>query len=126
MAALSGDGCLDFSQEARLTLLAGGVLLDVPALARLHELLPAYVSSYTKAAIWCRRDPQGRPAVLLLNASADPLASVFLHLRNAQRLEMTRVTGQTQVLAKTGLDGPYSIFSIPGPGPWEPVLLTIN
>jgi hypothetical protein len=90
------------------------------------QRLPAYVSSYTKAAIWCRRDPQGRLAILLLNASANPLASVFLHLHNAERLEVTPVAGQTKVLEKTGLDGPYSIFNIPGPGPWEPVLLTIH
>ena len=241
VAALSGDGCLDFSKEDLLTLLAGGLILDVPALARLHELglgehagfavrgrkekdtierftsdpinarfagwhrdcrpsfypeaawliepispharplseiidftpksfgpasgvfqnrlggrvavfgyypwrslqslaktsqrksvcrwlsrdkVPAYISSYTKAAIWCRRNRQGRPSILLLNASADALASVSLHCRDADRLDVTRIVGQTEELPKTGTDGPYSIFRIPGIGPWEPVLLT--
>ena len=69
-------------------------------------------------------DSKKRPAILLLNASADPLASVSLHLRDADRLDVTRATGQPEVLKKIGMDGPYSVFSIPGVGPWEPVLLT--
>jgi hypothetical protein len=36
-AAVKG-GCLEFSTEELLTLLTGGLILDVPALARLHEL----------------------------------------------------------------------------------------
>jgi hypothetical protein len=59
-----------------------------------------------------------------LNASADSPASVSLHLRDCLRLEITRLTGHVEELPKTGLDGPYSIFSIPGLGPWESILLT--
>ncbi len=38
VAAFSGDMVFDFDRAAWLKLLAGGVLLDVPALLRLHEL----------------------------------------------------------------------------------------
>jgi len=38
MSVLSGDSCLAFSREALLGLLAGGVLLDGPALQRLNAL----------------------------------------------------------------------------------------
>jgi hypothetical protein len=240
-AALSGDGCFDFSEEELLKLLGGGLILDGPALARLHEMglgehtgfavrgkkekdtmerfsddplngrfagrrrdcrpsfypetawlieplspqsrplseivdftaksfgptsgvfenrlggrvavfgyypwrslqslaktsqikavcrwlsrdaLPACVASYAKAAVWCRRDPRGRQSVLLLNASLDPQPSIALLLLDAGPLEMTRAGGQTEVLRKTGMDGPYSIFDVPRLSPWEPVLLT--
>ena len=240
VAALSGDGCLDFSREDLLKLLSGGLLLDVPALARFHELglgehtgfavigtkdkdtieqftcdrlngrfagwhrdcrpsfypepawrikplapharalseivdfspksfgpasgvfenrlggrvavfgyypwrslealaktaqlkavcrwlsrdtLPAYVNSYAKMALWCRRDSQGRPAFLLLNASADPLKSVSLYVRGVQRLEAVRLTGRAE-FQRTGTDGPYGEFVLNGVAPWEPVLLT--
>ncbi len=41
------------------------------ALARwlAKDTLPGYVSSYHRAALWCRNDPAGQPAFLLLNAS---------------------------------------------------------
>ena len=52
-----------------------------------RDTLPAYVSSYVKAAVWCRRDQHRRPAFLLLNASADPLAEIALCVRDADRLE---------------------------------------
>jgi hypothetical protein len=243
LAVLSGDGCLDFSNTEILKLLAGGIILDVPALARLHESglgeytgfavrgqkekdtierfthdpingrfdgwhrdcrpsfypepawliepispqarplseiidftpknfgptsglfenrlggrvaifgyypwrslqslaktsqlklvcrwlsqdkLPAYVGSYAKAALWCRRDGQGRLAVLLLNASADALADVSICVRDAHRLHVARVVGKAEVLQKTGTDNPYSLFSIHGLSPWEPVLLTTS
>lgn len=89
-----------------------------------RDTLPAYVSSYTKAAVWCRRDPQGRPALLLLNASADSQASVSLHVRDVDGIEVTRASGQTEVLQKTGTDGPYRVFHVPRLGPWEAALLS--
>jgi hypothetical protein len=243
VAALSGDGCLDFSRKELLKLLGAGLILDVPALARLHELglgeltgfsvrsrkdkdtievfskdvlngrfagwhrdcrpsfypqpawrieplspqarplseivdftpkhfgtasgvfenrlggrvavfgyypwramqslaktsqlkavcrwlsrdtLPAYASCYAKVALWCRRDPRGRPAMLLLNASADPLAVVQVHARDAARLELTYAGGRVGESLKAGADGPYGIFNIPQLAPWEPVILTAD
>lgn len=242
-AALSGDGCLAFSRDELLKLLAGGVMLDVPALVRFHELglgehtgfavaesrnrdtierftadpingtfagwkrdcrpsfypepgwtlrplagearplsemidfapkvhgatsgvfenklggrvavfgyypwrslqskaktsqiravcrwlsrdtLPAYVSSYQKMVLWCRRSATGRLAMLLLNASPDPLADVSLHVRGVEQLEITRALFDRLPVprGKSGADGPYNIFVIPALNPWEPVLLT--
>lgn len=241
VAAFSGDGILDFSERELLELLAGGLILDVPALARLHELglgrhagfavrgrkdkdtierfsrdplngrfagwhrdcrpsfypgparlieplspqarplaelvdfagqtsgpcsgvfendlggrvavfgyypwralqslakasqlkavcrwlsrdtLPAFVDSYVKAALWCRQDANGRPAMLLLNASLDSLVDVCVHVLDADRLELTRFNGQVETRPPSGRSGPYAAFTIPGLGPWEPVLLT--
>jgi hypothetical protein len=88
-----------------------------------RDALPAYVASYAKVALWCRRTPAGRPAVLLLNASADRLEKLALHVRDADRLELTSADGRTESLAKAGADGPYALFEIPTLGPWEPALL---
>jgi hypothetical protein len=89
-----------------------------------RDTLPGYVASYVKAALWCRRDSAGRPALLLLNASSDPLPSVLLHVRDADRLRLTRVAGPAEVLQKTGTDGPYALFAVPNVAPWEAILLT--
>jgi hypothetical protein len=62
--------------------------------------------------------------MLLLNASADSLASVLLHIRDADRLRLTRIAGPAEVLQKTGTDGPYAIFAVPNVAPWEAILLT--
>lgn len=241
VAAFSGDGILDFSERELLELLAGGLILDVPALARLHDMglgrhagfavrgrkdkdtierfsgdslngrfagwrrdcrpsfypgparlieplspqarplaeivdfagqtfgpcsgvfendiggrvavfgyypwralqslakasqlkavcrwlsrdtLPASIESYVKAALWCRQDVNGRPALLLLNASVDSLVDVCLHVRDADRLELTRFDGQVETLAQSGRSEPYAAFTVHRLGPWEPVLLT--
>jgi hypothetical protein len=89
-----------------------------------RDTLPACVTSYAKVAVWCRRDPRGRQAILLLNASLDPLPSVDLILQDAGPLELTRAGGQTEELRMTGMDGPYTRFATPNVGPWETVLLT--
>lgn len=89
-----------------------------------RDTLPAYVASYVKVALWCRQDPRGRPAFLVLNASADPLANISLHVRDVDHLEATWVTGKQELLKKAGTDGPYAQVTVPILGSWEPVLLT--
>lgn len=240
VAALTADGCLDLSRDELLKLLSGGVLLDIPALFRLHELglgehagfaartpkekdtieqftadplngsmagwhrdcrpsfypepawlldflspqarplseiidfapqnfgptsgvfentlggrvavfgyypwrslqsaaktaqlrrvcrwlsrdtLPAYVESYAKAALWCRRDAAGRPALLLLNASADTVTDLALHVRDAASLDVIRAGEAPLTLTPASADGPYTQWRIPTLGPWEAALL---
>jgi hypothetical protein len=89
-----------------------------------RDTLPAYVDSYAKAALWCRRDPQGRPAFLLVGASADPSVNVSLRVRDVDRLELTRAEGQVELVPKTGTDGRYGVFVVRCLGPWEAALLT--
>jgi len=90
-----------------------------------RDTLPVYVSSYVKMAVWCRRDHDRRPAFLLLNASADPLSNISLHVRDAGRLEVADATGHTEPLQKTGSDGPYGVFRVPAMEPWAPALVSV-
>jgi hypothetical protein len=91
-----------------------------------RDSLPAYVSSFARVAVWCRRDSQGRSALLLLNASADPLATIKVHVCAAGRLEMTRSGQRTAAVPKAGRDCTYTVFDVPRAGGWEPVLLRVQ
>jgi hypothetical protein len=107
---------------------------SLQSLAKTHQMkaicrwlsngtLPAYVSSYTKAALWCRRDARGRLSLLLLNASSDPLARATLQVREAERLEAVRRADRLVVTGLSGKDGGYATFTLPALGGWEPLLL---
>lgn len=90
-----------------------------------RDALPAYVTSFTKASLWCRRDPHGRPAMLLMNGSADPQETVSIHVRDVARLEAVRADGRRELLEPHAADGPYHEHRVAGLGPWEPVLLRV-
>ena len=88
-----------------------------------RDRLPAYVSSFHSAAVWCRRDRQGAPAVMVLNASLDAAEDVSLHLLSpTPTLHCVRWNGRRVRLTRTARDGPYSVFRLPEIGPWQPVL----
>lgn len=247
VTALSGEMVLDFDREAWLKLLAGGVLLDVPALVRLHELglgeytgfapageqmpdtielftddplngrfagwqrdcrpsfyqemtyflqptapearvlargidftptdlgpvagvytntlggrvavlgyypwrslgtlakasqlkallrwlsgdtLPAYVDSFAKVTLWCRRDAQGHPALLVLNASMDDLDDVRLYIRDVgDNLWASKQgdwrEGWTEGVARVDTDGVYGVYELPALRAWEAALLMV-
>ena len=90
------------------------------------DTLPAYVSSFHKAAVWCRRDDAGRPAILLLNAATDPAGRLTLHVQgDIGTLTVTSANLKTKAIVRRKQDGPYSVFALPQVAPWEPVLLTV-
>jgi hypothetical protein len=90
-----------------------------------RDVLPAYVESFYRLAVWCRRDAQGNPAVLLVNASLDPATDARLALRgNLDRLQVRRLAGRAQTVTRDAWDGAYSFFTLPAIGPWQPGLCT--
>jgi hypothetical protein len=90
------------------------------------DTLPAYVSSYHKAAVWCRRDPKKRPAFLLLNAATDATQRLTLHVKgDVKALRLTRANMAVKTVARRRQEGPYAVFALPRLAPWEPVLLTV-
>ena len=245
VALLSGDMALDFDRAAWLKLLAGGVLLDVPALARLHELglgeyagfapageqmpdtieeftddplngrfagwqrdcrpsfyhemtyfmqptapdarvlarcvdftptdlgivagayqnslggrvavqgyypwhslgtlakasqmkallrwlsgdtLPAYVDSFAKVALWCRRDEEGQLVLLVLNASMDDLDEVRLCVRDAGEMLWAAkmndyMAGTTDIVMRTEIDGAYGVYELGELKAWEAAIV---
>lgn len=90
------------------------------------DTVPAYVSSFSKAALWSRRDADGRAAILLLNASSDPLKQGTIHVRGASRLRAIRRDGRNSASPPIAMDGDYAVFSLPALDGWEPALLRVD
>lgn len=89
------------------------------------DTLPAYVASYDKAALWCRRDAQGHPALLALNASLDAVDTLEVYMRDiAGPLTLTRPDGSTDILPQYGIDGPYAIYHLLNLPAWEAVMVS--
>jgi len=88
-----------------------------------RDRLPAYVSSFHKVSLWCRRDHQGLLALCVLNASMDRVARVRLHVRVEHGYTLLRANGGEQVVQIVGRDGEYGILEVPVLDPWEMVLL---
>jgi len=91
-----------------------------------RDTLPAYVSSFHKIALWCRRDSEGRPVIPLINASLDAVSGVRLHVRDAGPFHLMRLDGRTEDVVAIARDGDYTILELPALAPWEMVLLEIN
>ena len=90
-----------------------------------HDRLPAYVDSYSSAALWVRQDAQGRPGVMLVNTSLSPAASIDLRiLTGGTKMILTRMDGSEEALPAAGQDGPYGKYTLPTLNPWEMVLIT--
>ncbi|MHB9130122.1 MAG: hypothetical protein ACYDBB_03405 [Armatimonadota bacterium] len=104
-----------------------GKTVQMKALCRWlsQDRLPAYIASFHKIPLWCRRDAAGQPALLLVNASLDPAEEAQLHILGAgTTLRVIRTDCGTTTIEQQGADGPYAVFNLPPLGPWEMVLLT--
>jgi hypothetical protein len=99
---------------------------QVRAVARwlARETLPAWVPGFHKAAVWARRDAQGRPALLVLNASIDAADALPLAVLDAPALTVTAMDGTPASLPQTGTDGAYGLYALPHIDPWQAVLVT--
>ena len=92
-----------------------------------RDTFPAFINSYHSAALWLRPDPQGRLAIMLLNSSLDPAASMdLLALTGGAKLTAMHMDGREETLAPAGVDGSYHHYTIPALKPWEMVLLTVK
>ena len=100
---------------------------QVRAVARwlARETLPAYLPGFHKAALWARRDVQGNPALLVLNASLDTAKALPLAVRGTPALRVTRMDGSTAPLPQTGSDGAYGVYTLDALGPWQAALVTV-
>ncbi len=85
--------------------------------------LPAYVGSFHKIALWCRRDGQGQPVIALINASADAVDGVRLHVREACPLHLVRLSGRSENIVSVARDGADTVWALPALAPWETVLV---
>jgi len=88
-----------------------------------RDMLPAYVSSFHKIALWCRRDGEGQPVIPLINASLDVVSGVRLHVRAACSFHLVRIDGRTEDIVTIARDGDYTVLELPTLAPWEMVLL---
>ncbi|MCY3020566.1 MAG: hypothetical protein NTW87_16220 [Planctomycetota bacterium] len=89
-----------------------------------RDTLPAYVSSFHKAAVWCRRDAAGGPALLVLNASIDTAEDLQICVRGGgESLRLLRADGHREHLPRKSEDGPYSMYRIERLGPWQAALV---
>ncbi len=93
------------------------------------ETLPAYVDSFAKVALWCRRDAQGQPALLVLNASMDDLHDVRLCIRDTRDLfwaaNMDDPQGVTQGVPQVDIVGEYGVYEIAEIRAWEAMVLMV-
>ncbi len=90
-----------------------------------RDTLPAYLESYSRAALWCRRDAAGRPALLVLNLSID-VQDITLRVRNAPaEMQLVRMNGEESTQQR-GEGQPYGTFSIRELGPWQAALLVAD
>jgi len=95
-----------------------------------RDALPAVVASFHRAAVWCRRDAGGRPALMVLNASIDPVRDVALLVRG----EWTGADVQVGPARPHRIhaanpepgDGPCTRLILPPLGPWEPALVEMR
>jgi len=88
------------------------------------ETLPAWVMSFAKVPLWCRRDAQGQLAMLVLNASLDAQEGLKVAVRGAApEMDLVRTDGRTERVKDAGKDGEYSVLEISRVAPWEVALI---
>jgi len=91
-----------------------------------RDSLPAYISSFHKVALWCRRDPQGKLVIPLINASLDAVTGLRLHVREDRPLRLMRLDGGEEEIKVVGRDGEYTVLELPSLGGWEMVLVSCH
>ena len=91
-----------------------------------RDRLPAYVESYHRIALWCRRDVADRPAFVLINASINPAEGVVLKARDlAESYHSLNMQGVRSALPADGTDGSYQSLHLPTLPPWSALLVRV-
>ena len=89
-----------------------------------RDRLPAYVESFHKVALWCRRNAAGQLVLPVINASLDTVKDVTLLLRDAGKtITVTNMEMNEVRIESVGEDGSYSRFVIPAMHPWKMLLV---
>jgi len=93
-----------------------------------HDRLPVIVESFAKVAVWARGEPDGEPAIVVLNASFDTIRRLSLKVRcNIDNFEfLSTDSNRTIVCAEQDADLPanYRRVIIESLAPWSIYLLT--
>ena len=90
-----------------------------------HDTFPAFINSYSPAALWLRPDSHGRLAFMVLNSSLDPAPSMdLLALTGGAALSLIRMDGRQEPLPPAAKDEPYDHYTLPALKAWEMVLIT--
>lgn len=90
-----------------------------------HDQLPAIMESFHRIALWCRRDAEGRPVIVLLNASIDPAENVTLLARGcSSAMEAMLITGERHsLIAEPVAPRLYHRLRLPTMPPWSSLLI---
>lgn len=92
-----------------------------------RETLPAYLESYARALLWCRRDAKNQTALMALNISLDAQDMTIRVRREAdaagQSMVCVRMDGSEISLQPTDYDGRYAAYVVPDLGAWQAALL---
>ena len=89
-----------------------------------QDHLPAYVASYHKMALWCRRDASDNPALLLLNLSLDAAEEIDVCIRSdAAPMLAINMEGEAEHLLPTSSETGYAGYRIDRIAPWQALLL---
>ena len=89
-----------------------------------HDRLPVVSESYAKVVLWVREGARGQRAVVLLNASLDPLDSVSVRFAaTAQRFVHVAMTGQRRELRAESVAEQQVRVTLAGVAPWSMHLL---
>ncbi len=89
-----------------------------------RNTLPAYVRSFHKIALWCRRQANGQLVIPLVNASLDPVTGVEICVRKSGRYQLEHLDGREEQLKASQRKGDYTVLAMPPLKPWEFALLT--
>jgi hypothetical protein len=87
-----------------------------------RDTLPAYVSSYHRATVWCVRTGQGIAALVLI-CSLDDARNLELSVLGASVAEVRHQDGKRARVKPRRQDGPYAVFEIDRIAGWEAALI---
>jgi len=88
------------------------------------DTLPAYVESFEKVNIWCRKTPAGGNGIFVLNSSFDVLEDLRIHvLTDKDELSVFDMDCNKEKARRCGDSGGYGEFSIRNLKPWTAVLV---
>jgi len=91
-----------------------------------RDSIPAYISSFSKAALWCRRDAQNQLAIMLLNVSIDAQKlTIRVHQNESCRaVKLLQMNGKETIIQTSSCDENYDIFQLPEIAGWHAALIT--
>ncbi len=90
-----------------------------------RDTIPAYVKSFEKVNIWCRKASEGRNGIFLLNSSFDVIDELEISiLTDRDELSVFDMDCRQEKVSQCGaISGGYRTFEITNLKPWTAVLI---